>query len=98
MCNYSDRSVFFFLVRCGECEVVYVDPPPAESELQTRSGEYQGMMRDMLENLRNSLVGRLGMHLMREARTPPGPRRGRLLDIGCSYGDYLARLRSRAGA
>src|SRR5262249_32579713 len=93
MRDCTDGKVFFFLARCRECEVVYVDPPPDESELLGRSGEYQSIMANMLEDLRNSAVGRLGMRLMRNERTPPGPQRGRILDIGCSYGEYLARLR-----
>jgi SAM-dependent methyltransferase len=72
--------------------VVYLDPPPPDSVLLARSGEYQFIMRGMLEELRRSFAGRIAMRVLREGRTPRGPA-GRVLDIGCSSGEYLARLR-----
>src|SRR5450432_29291 len=91
--EYSDRCTSFALSKCGACEIVYLNPQPALEELAARSGHYQQMMRDMLVQLERSPVGRLGMRIMKNSRTPRAPLCGRILDIGCSNGIYLARLR-----
>ena len=90
--DYAEPGVCFSLSKCGSCEVVYVDPPPPDAVLLARSGEYQLIMRGMLEQLRRSFAGRFAMRVLREGRTPPG-QAGHVLDIGCSSGEYLDRLR-----
>jgi 2-polyprenyl-3-methyl-5-hydroxy-6-metoxy-1,4-benzoquinol methylase len=92
--DYAEPGVFFSLSQCASCEAVYLASPPSDSVLLARSGEYQFIMRTMLEDLRNSLVGRLAMRVLRNARTPPEVPQGHILDVGCSSGEYLARLRS----
>jgi SAM-dependent methyltransferase len=94
--DYAEPGVFFTLSRCASCHVVFLDPPPPDSVLYARSGEYQLIISRMLEDLRASLAGRLAIRVLRNARTPPGPPGGHILDIGCSSGEYLARL-STAG-
>lgn len=91
--DYADPSATFRLVKCGRCGLVYLDPLPAEAELLARSPGYQAMIQHMMQDLLHSRVGRLGLRLMKESRTPPTARRGCALDIGCSWGDYLVRLR-----
>lgn len=93
--SYADRSVTFDLIRCGVCGVVFNHPRPDPRELAARSGEYQETMRDMVNRVQRSWVGRLGLRLMRDARTPPNVPGGVLLDIGCSSGTFLARLAER---
>jgi 2-polyprenyl-3-methyl-5-hydroxy-6-metoxy-1,4-benzoquinol methylase len=75
------------------CGLVYLSPQPTEADLLARSSGYQAMMRRTMQELRASRVGRLGLRLIRNAHTPPTTARGRVLDIGCSWGDYLAYMR-----
>ena len=88
----SDTSVYYRLVQCKRCELVYLNPRPGEAEILARSPGYQAMIRRMTDELLASRIGRLGLRMMRDARTLPGVAPGRLLDIGCSSGDYLARM------
>jgi SAM-dependent methyltransferase len=81
----------YTLVKCASCGLVYLNPRPDYEEILARSPAYQSMMDEMLEKLRASWVGRLGLRLMRDARTRTTPG-GRLLDIGCARGDFALRM------
>lgn len=89
----ADRDMAYRLVKCKRCGLVYFNPRPGETEILARSPGYQAMIRHMTDDLLASRVGRLGLRMMRQARTLPGVAPGRVLDIGCSSGDYLARMR-----
>lgn len=90
--DYADPGVSFSLSQCALCEVAFLTVPPPDALLRERSAEYQATMKAILEDLRNTVVGRFAIRVLRNGRTPPGIPRGRLLDIGCSSGEYLARL------
>lgn len=84
----------FNLVRCTRCGLVFLNPRPDEQELLAYyPPEYQAAMRQVLQEVRQSYIGRIGLRIMRHARKPPLERVGIALDIGCSGGDYLAFLR-----
>ncbi len=90
----ADWSSRFRVVKCGKCDLVYTDPRPSDDQLLVRSPAYQEMRRQMKRDLEASLIGRLGIKMMKNARKPPVNGPGKVLDIGCSWGDYLGRLRT----
>jgi 2-polyprenyl-3-methyl-5-hydroxy-6-metoxy-1,4-benzoquinol methylase len=91
---HADPRISYQLVRCRRCELVYVNPRPEHAEVLSCSHTYQVLLRDMRQKLQASRLGRLGIRMMRRARTPEGPTYARsILDIGCATGEYLAYLR-----
>ena len=88
-------SATFRIVRCLHCGLLYLNPRPNEQEmLAYYPPEYQVAMRQVLQEVRRSRIGRIGLRVMRRVRKPPLEKVGRVLDIGCSSGDYLAYLRT----
>lgn len=88
-------SATFRIVRCLHCGLLYLNPRPSEQEmLAYYPPEYQTAMRQVLQEVRQSRIGRIGLRIMRRVRKPPLKKVGTVLDIGCSSGDYLAYLRS----
>ena len=84
----------FRVVRCARCNLVYLNPRPSQEEmLAYYPPEYQEAMRHVVQEVRQSRVGRLGLRMLRRIRIPPPPPEGRVLDIGCASGDYLVALR-----
>lgn len=85
----------FSIVRCTHCGLMYLNPRPGEQEMLTYyPPEYQAAMRQVLQEVRESHIGRIGLRIMRHVRKPPLAEVGSALDIGCSSGDYLAYLRT----
>ena len=94
--RHYGRKMAFHVVRCAHCDLVYVNPRPDTNEIRAYyPSQYQADMRQMLhEGLTNPVV-RAGLEMVRHRRTPPVAAVGRVLDIGCSSGTYLAGLRQR---
>ncbi|MBC8263644.1 MAG: class I SAM-dependent methyltransferase [Anaerolineales bacterium] len=83
----------FRIVRCMHCGLMYLNPRPGEQEmLAYYPPEYQAAMRQVLQEVRQSRIGRMGLRIMRRVRKPPLAEVGSILDIGCASGDYLAYL------
>jgi 2-polyprenyl-3-methyl-5-hydroxy-6-metoxy-1,4-benzoquinol methylase len=81
------------VVRCSQCELVYLNPRPTKDTIGNYyPPNYQANMLDLLTKGRTSLIGRLWFGMIRRRRTP-SKRVGRLLDVGCSNGAYLAAMR-----
>lgn len=85
----------FRVVRCHGCGLVYVSPRPAEDALRDLYAEYHSraggdevswamLMRD---------VFRESSEFLDAVRNGKGP--GRLLDVGCGFGDFVAAMRVR---
>jgi 2-polyprenyl-3-methyl-5-hydroxy-6-metoxy-1,4-benzoquinol methylase len=88
-------SAAFRIVRCLHCGLLYLNPRPNEQEmLAYYPPEYQAAMRQVLQDVRQSRIGRIGLRMMRHVRKPPLAKVGSALDIGCSSGDYLAYLQT----
>lgn len=91
--EHGGDEAWFTLAKCAGCGLVFLDPPPGEAELNRRSAAYQAAIDDVLQRVRQTRVGRLGLKMLRQARRPPGTP-GKLLDIGCAQGQYLAYVSS----
>jgi len=89
------RGVKFCLIRCRRCNLVYLNPRPGEQEIHAYYPPgYQAAIRDITQQVRGSWIGRVGIKLViRRNRTPPLAKTGRLLDIGCASGYYMAAMR-----
>ena len=85
----------YSLVRCGNCGVVRLDPIPSDDELATQyHGDYYRVPRDRLSRLLDSLIG--GFYTRRQARKLEAfEEKGRLLDLGCGDGRFLAAMEGR---
>ncbi|MBN1135989.1 MAG: class I SAM-dependent methyltransferase [Anaerolineae bacterium] len=83
----------FRLVRCLQCGLIYLNPRPRRDEI----GRYYPADYEPFTRLSRHQGGRLARWSYRRyldkrcARLPSTP--GRLLDVGCATGDFLARAR-----
>ncbi len=85
----------FPIVRCRRCGLVSVNPRPASEDLVSLYAEYH--TRDgETEASWDRLMGRIfrqSAEMLCSSRN--GDRPGRLLDIGCGYGAFVAAMRER---
>ena len=85
----------FRIVRCRRCELVYVNPRPASDALVSLYAEYHA--RDGADEASwNRLMG----DVFRESAellcsSQDASRLGRLLDVGCGFGAFVALMRDR---
>lgn len=89
------RQHGFRIVRCRTCGLVYVNPRPPSEYLVPLYADYHG--RDGKDE---ASWDRLMRHVYREAAEvlgSPGnrPGAGRLLDVGCGFGAFVARMREQ---
>ena len=80
------------VVRCRGCGLVYVNPRPAEDALQDLYAEYHsrnGGDEDSWAALMRD-VFRESAGVLEASRNGKGP--GRLLDVGCGFGDFIAAM------
>lgn len=84
------------LVRCGNCGMAYLDPRPADDELmRCYPAEYWGgRVKGPAEILRG-LEERLKENYKLDAVSKAGLTGGRLLDVGCGRGEFIALLKGR---
>ncbi len=89
-------GVSYRLVRCPGCEVLFTDPRPDERTLAALYGdeyyvrnEERLMGGDLLRILFQRSV------LRRRRRMVGGGAPGRMLDVGCGNGDFLAAMKER---
>lgn len=85
------------LVRCNSCGLVYQNPRPTPAEI----GEHYPPSYEPYADPRTSRVGRLlqrayayGMQKRTRFVTKAVPQGGRLLDLGCATGTFLAAVRA----
>ena len=84
------------LVRCTDCGLIYLSPRPGPGEIgDFYPKNYQENMLELIARAKKSPAMRLGFDMIRRRRTPKLISSGRLLDVGCSNGAYLAALRER---
>src|ERR1700733_5394279 len=84
-----------WVVRCLRCSLVYLNPRPTRDRIGIYyPPNYQANMLSLLARGETNLVARWGFSMVRRRRTPP-KKLGRLLDIGCSNGAYLAAMREK---
>ncbi len=82
-----------WVVRCLGCSLVYLNPRPSPDRIGFYyPPNYQANMLSLLAKGETNLIARLGFGMVRRRRTPRA-KGGRLLDIGCSNGAYLAAMR-----
>ncbi|HEX9191079.1 MAG TPA: class I SAM-dependent methyltransferase [Candidatus Deferrimicrobiaceae bacterium] len=89
----SDNSLP--VVRCRNCGLVYVTHRPSEDALLDLYGEYHsrdGGAEDSWAMLMRDIF-RESAGILDAARSGIGP--GRLLDVGCGFGDFVALMRER---
>lgn len=83
-----------WVVRCARCRLVYLNPRPTKERIGLYyPPNYQANMLSLLAKGKTNPIGRAGFAMVRRRRTPPFHPGGRLLDVGCSNGAYLAAMR-----
>jgi len=84
-----------FVVRCSRCGLVYLNPRPSRDRIGIYyPPNYQANMLNLLGKGKTNVIARLGFGMVRRRRTP-SKKTGRLLDVGCSNGAYLAAMREK---
>lgn len=82
-----------WVVRCSHCRLVYLNPRPSKQRIGVYyPPNYQANMLSLLARGQDNLIAQWGFNMVRKRRTP-AMKRGRLLDVGCSNGAYLAAMR-----
>jgi 2-polyprenyl-3-methyl-5-hydroxy-6-metoxy-1,4-benzoquinol methylase len=89
------RGGSFYIVRCEECGLLYLNPRPTMAELSHYYPPgYAAYQRGPLESgpwwARRARLYGLDKRCRAVTRSISG---GRLLDVGCATGDFLARMR-----
>lgn len=82
----------WWIVRCGQCGMVYVNPRPTQTTRETYGGESYGFVRTPQADLLvdgNSHPARVLSEVESHVRA------GSLLDVGCATGDLLVEARHR---
>jgi 2-polyprenyl-3-methyl-5-hydroxy-6-metoxy-1,4-benzoquinol methylase len=80
-------------VRCRGCDVVYLTPRPSAGEMQFHyPQEYYRLFQEVVRRGEEQPLMRFALRVLRRRRLP-GLKPGRVLDIGCGSGFYLAALR-----
>ncbi len=85
----------FRVVRCSDCGLVFLNPRPADDELMSLyPDDYQPYSRGnaILAGIKQRLFDIEAGRINRNFQTP-----GRMLEIGCGAGEFLARMRDRFG-
>jgi SAM-dependent methyltransferase len=86
-------AVEFTYVKCAGCRLVYLNPRPSQQEIAAHyPPEYYDVYRQLIDMGRQSRLMSLGLRLIR-GRRMPRCKPGRLLDVGCGSGLYLAGVR-----
>jgi 2-polyprenyl-3-methyl-5-hydroxy-6-metoxy-1,4-benzoquinol methylase len=88
------------VVRCGICDLVYVNPTFDEDHYQSvyASAEYQEIVRDLGISSHEYRVGRFGVErvgIMEQHLRPRDGKSVRYLDVGCSTGFVVEAARDR---
>jgi SAM-dependent methyltransferase len=84
-----------WVVRCLRCGLVYLNPRPSKDRIGIYyPPNYQANMLSLLAKGKTNPVARFGFAMVRRRRTPSRAV-GRLLDVGCSNGAYLAAMREK---
>jgi 2-polyprenyl-3-methyl-5-hydroxy-6-metoxy-1,4-benzoquinol methylase len=88
------------VVRCGVCDLVYVNPTFDEGHYQSvyASAEYQEIVRDLGISSHDYRVGRFGAErvgIMEQQLRPRDRQPVRYLDVGCSTGFVVEAARDR---
>ena len=88
------------VVRCGVCDLVYVNPTFDEDHYQSvyASAEYQEIVRDLGISSHDYRVGRFGAErvgIMEQQLRPRDRQPVRYLDVGCSTGFVVEAARDR---
>jgi SAM-dependent methyltransferase len=96
---YHTTTRQFAVVRCGECGLVRLDPPPAPGELHLYYPENYWFAPDQsaasrLEERYRRLVLRDHVQFVQQAMRGTSAR-GPLLDVGCGGGLFLGMMRER---
>lgn len=101
LCSSQESEPFlenekgYSLVRCGSCGIIRLDPIPSEDELAVHyGGDYYRVPKGRLGWLLDSFIG--DFYTRRQARKLEAfKERGRLLDLGCGDGRFLASMEGR---
>jgi SAM-dependent methyltransferase len=100
LCEGDDATLVavqngYRIVRCRECDLVYVNPRPAAEDLPALYADYHArdggdetgwnrLMRHVFQEAADLLDS-----VKRDSRVP------RLLDVGCGYGGFISLMRDR---
>ena len=86
----------FRIVRCSSCGLAYLNPRPEESELAGYYPKtYWGGKQQGIKDLFRRAEERLKENYKLKALNKCGIRSGRVLDVGCGRGEFLALLKKR---
>jgi SAM-dependent methyltransferase len=82
----------FTLVKCAACGLVYLDPRPGPDEMSAHYGEDYRAWQSVPAKGLLARFRAMGVKRKVDAVASQFPA-GRLLDVGCGYGDFLAGAR-----
>ncbi|HKY31576.1 MAG TPA: methyltransferase domain-containing protein [Candidatus Polarisedimenticolia bacterium] len=96
--RYALTEDLFTIVRCRRCRLAYLNPRPAPGDMRHfYPGRYYDRRRtrsgDPLSNREPPASPRVAPRVLAEQAALCGGRPGRVLDVGCASGAFLARMR-----
>ncbi|MBN1425180.1 class I SAM-dependent methyltransferase [Candidatus Fermentibacteria bacterium] len=88
------REGTYHLLRCSNCGLIFLDPLPPPEEIATfYPQEYTCFSPAQSRGRFRGLEARRGIRRLCRAVTGVAPHPGRILDVGCGTGDFLAGMR-----